>query len=308
MSSTSRWTDGPRVMRAFELGYEARRTPLELDRALAAANAGTPVVLERALAEVGFLDVVTEMYLEEIGALTTPTIAQELRTKGLQRLHDVLAPEQVVAMIALLDDRARDLSVPIARAFVRSTSSARPHYFICARTWIRALVPYREVAGDAAILALGHMNGHLLPVDPHRDFSLSHPRGSVVFWSAVGPVSEGNTIALFEGCKSEPGRAITPSLAAGDVLMFNADTLHASVRNETDETRISIGNRVKLGWRLSFGPGTHWRPWHDASMVDTPLRAFATLQSRATPAALRRWSWRRQWTGSQREGQTASRV
>ncbi len=99
--------------------------------------------------------------------------------------------------------------------------------------------------------------------------------------------------------------ALTPSLAPGDSLVFNSDLLHESVRNETDETRVSIGTRVALGRRLRFGPGTHWRPWYDPALLDTPFTRFATLQSRLTPAALRRWRWQRN-AAKERASSTAS--
>jgi hypothetical protein len=287
-------------MHAFELDHDGNRRSIETAHAVAAARSGGIVVVERALAELGYLTRFTDLYLDEIGAMTSPQVARSLRERGLERLHDVLEPDDVAVLIGRLDKRAAAFALPLARALVESGSAPpRPHYFICRRTWIRAVVPYRLVE-NSPLLETGHLSGHLLPTEPHRDVSLTHPRNTLSLWSAVGPVREGNTVAVFEGSETAPGRAVIPPLAPGDVLVFNGDSLHATVRNDTDETRVSIGTRVVLGRRLRFGPGDHWRPWCDASLVDTPFAPFASLQSRLNIAALRRWRARREWRKRER--------
>jgi hypothetical protein len=268
---------------------------------MATARAGTPVLLDRALSELGYLRPIADLYLDEIEAMTSASAAQTLRSEGLERMHDVLEPEQVAELIPRLHARSVELAEPIVRAFVEATTSPpRPHYFVCRRTWIRATVPYRLVEDRPEILQTGHLFGHLLPTQRHRDIDVTLPHGSLSIWSAVGPVCEENSISVFEGSEAFPGRSITPALAPGDVMIFNGDLLHASVRNETDETRVAVGHRVLVGRRLQFGTGTHWRPWYDAAMLGTPLAPFASLQSRLSRAALRRWRWKRRWTKQQR--------
>src|SRR3989440_2369169 len=289
-------------MRAFELGHDGTRRSIESELAVGAAEAGAVVVLEAAFAESGYLTRFTDLYLDEIGAMTSPAIAGTLRTRGLEHLHDLLEPDDVAELIARLDKRAASFALPVARALVEAASPFPPtHYFICGRTWIRAVIPYQLVENVPHILEMGHLFGHLLPTAPHRDVWVTHPRNTLSLWCAVGPVREGNTLKLFEGSETEPGRAITPSLAPGDVLVFNGDTLHGSVHNDTSETRVSIGTRIVRGRRLRFGPGPHWRPWYDASLVDTPLAPLATGQSRLRPAALRRWRARREWRKQDRK-------
>jgi hypothetical protein len=288
-------------VRAFELDYDGTRRPIESEHVVVATEAGAVVVLEGALAEAGYLTRFTDLYLDEIGAMTSPTVAGVLRTRGLEHLHEVLDANDIVALIERLDKRAASLAIPVSRALVAAASSPpRPHIFICGRTWIRAVVPYRLVEHSPDILHTGHLFGHLLPTEPHRDYSVSHPRNTLSLWSAVGPVRERNTLKLFEGSETAPGRTITPSLAPGDVLVFNGDRLHATVRNDTDETRVVVGHRILLGRRLRFGPGAHWRPWYDDSLLDTPLAPLATLQSRLSRAALRRWRARRAWRKQER--------
>jgi hypothetical protein len=294
-------------VRAFAVDFDGSRRALPTEHAMPAARAGTPVLLEGALSELGYLTQIADLYLDEIEAMASASAVRTLRSEGLERMHDVLEPEQVAELIPRLHARSVELAEPIVRSFVEATTSApHPHYFVCRRTWIRATVPYRLVETHPEILQTGHLFGHLLPTERHRDIDVTLPRDSLSIWSAVGPVCEGNSISVFEGSQASPGRSITPSLAPGDTMMFNGDLLHASVRNETDETRVAVGHRVLLGRRLQFGTGTHWRPWYDAAMLDTPLAPFASLQSRLSRAALRRWRWKRKWTKQQRASAPAT--
>jgi hypothetical protein len=288
-------------VRAFMVDFDGSHQAIPAEHALQTARGGTPVLLPGALADLGYLGTVTELYFDEIEAMTSPRVAQRLRAAGLQRMHDVLEPGQVAELIPRLHARSVELAAPVVRSFVEATTQVpRPHYFVVRRTWIRATVPYRLVETRPDILATGHLFGHLLPTERHRDVDVTLPHNTLSIWSAVGPVCAGNSISVFEGSEAFPGRAITPALEPGDTMIFNGDLLHATVRNETDETRVAVGHRVVLGRRLRFGPGTHWRPWYDAAMLDTPLAPIATLQSRLSRAALRRWRWKRKWTKQQR--------
>lgn len=291
------------VLRTFECDFDGSRRPLEPAHALDAAARGVLVLLERRLEQVGYLDRFTELFLEEIAGVTTPAVADAVREAGLTRMHDHLNPDQVVALLARLDRRAAPLAVPFSQAIVRSiTGTAAGPYFICSRMWVRAQIPYRLLEARSDILEATHLMGHLVPATPHRDFWLTHPRGTMSIWAAVGPVRERNTMMFFEG--EEGGRTLTPGLDPGDVLVFNADRLHASVRNVTDETRVAVTSRIVPGRRLRYGPGTHWRPYYDARLLGTPFAPIATLQSRLSLAALRRWWWRRKWRQSGTSGPT----
>jgi hypothetical protein len=285
-------------MRAFELLQDGTRRVIETDRALEAADAGVVVLLEGGLKEVGQLDVLTALFADEVPA---PPVA-------LERLHNVLDPDEVAALLSRLDARATPLAIPLSRAIVSlTTPTKRPAYFICSRMWVRAQVPYRLLEERPHLLAADHLVGHLVPVTPHRDSSLTHPRGTVSIWGAVGPVREGNTVALFDLADADgEGPALTPALSPGDVLLFSADRPHASVRNVTDETRVAITTRVVPGRHLRYGAGTHWRPFYDARLLDTPFEPLATLQSRMTLAALRRWRWRRTWAKEQRRAKVGA--
>jgi hypothetical protein len=284
-------------MQAYALRDHDTREPIEPRSSLRAACTGTPVILEGALGSFGLLSAITDLFVDDVATHLSRDQAAYLRDQGLHRMHDVVEAPRVADLLMRLDRRMASFAVPLGRAVVQATSADCPHYFICARTWVRVQIPLRLVEPHANLMAAGHLEGHLRPVASHRDYVFTHPRHALSIWCAVGPVSAGNTIALQCDDGREP---ITPALAPGDLLMFDADHLHASVPNRTDETRVAIGVRIKIGRWLQYGPGTHWRPWYDESLLDTPLAPLATLQSRLTPAALRRWRWRRRWNREQR--------
>jgi hypothetical protein len=294
---------------AYSIDAHNARVEIATADALEHATRGEIVVVPGLLADVGFHSIVTELFLSEIAALTVPSVADELRRVGLARLHDHLDPPVVATLLGRLDRRAAELAVPIATALVSAmTSEPRPSYFICSRVWIRAQVPYGRLADYPELLAAPHLAGHLRPTLPHRDVSLTHPRGSISIWSAIGPVRTENTIALFptyerpsrtlpddELWRRPPHPLLTPELDPGDVLLFDADRLHASVPNQTDETRVAIGSRVLVGRRLRYGPGPHWRAFYDSRFLGTRLERFATVRSTLTVAAWRRRRAARRW-------------
>ena len=296
-----------RGVRAFTLQGDDVRTEVAVPDTMGLAREGAVVHVERALTEPGVLSELENLYFEGIAAVASPAAVDKLRRDGLQRMHDVLEPREIAALLPVLDHRAKPFAVPVARRLVSLCSNDARDYFICARTWVRAQVPYRLVAEDDTLLSQSHLLGHLVPTTPHRDVELTHPRGTLSMWMAVGPIESGNTIELFDvdrpplraSLDHSDARTVRPALAPGDMLVFDADRLHATVPNTTDETRVSVGLRVVFGRALHYGPGTHWRPFHDARLVGTRLESLSTLQSRCTAAAVRRWWWRRAWNREQ---------
>lgn len=303
---------------AYTIDGQGQREPIEIHGALQRAVLGDIVVLPNALNDAGYLSIVTELFLDEVSRLTSRSVALAVRSAGLAHLHEHLDPREIATLLTRLDRRSSDIAVPLARALVGATTTEpRAPFFICSRVWVRAQVPYRLVEDCPELLAAEHLVGHLLPAGLHRDFWLTHPRGTLSMWAAVGPVRAGNTVALFPGhgppargdsagdrspVRSHllPTSTVAPQLDPGDVLVFNADRLHASVINETDETRIAITTRVVMGRRLRYGPGSHWRAYYDNRLLGTPLERLATVQSALTTAALRRWRAQRRWARTQR--------
>src|SRR6185503_4369722 len=103
-------------MRAFELHRDGSRRSIDPRGGLDAARSGLPVLLEGALTEFGLLPGGVDVFLDEVSRLTSRDRVEQLRTRGLERLHDVLDPTGVVDLLGRLHRRMAKLSVPIARA------------------------------------------------------------------------------------------------------------------------------------------------------------------------------------------------
>lgn len=283
-------------MRVFELRDGGSRHEIPARDGLAAARAGTPVILERGLIEFGLHAKLVDAFLDQVSSLASPAAAAHLKAAGLHRLHEVLEAPHVAQMLGRLDRQLASTAIPLARSVIRSVCDRPPHYFVCARLFVRAQIPLDLLTPHTALMEAGHLEGHLRPIKAHRDVDLTHPRHSLSIWCAVGPVCPGNSVAVYVNGGKTP---VAPALDPGDILLFDADHPHASVPNHTGDTRVGVGGRVKVGRWLQYGPGTHWRPWYDASLLETPFEPVASLQSRLTLAALRRWRWRRQWKRQQ---------
>jgi hypothetical protein len=281
---------------ARALGFDRSSTVVPVDRALTHAATGTPVVVDRLLGDTGYLDPLVRLYEASVAAVAGAEAAARVRARGLERIHEVCPPDQLAAILVDLDQRVRPCTFPLTRVMVeRIAPGIGNRYYVANRVSVRAMVPDRLLESHPELVAAGHFAGHLHAAGRHVDTDLTHPYGCVVVWCAVGPARAGNTVALY-GRGAVP---LTPELDPGDALVFLADDPHASVVNDTDETRVSISVRVVPGRRLRYGSGHHWRPYSDMRLVDTRLAPFATVRSRCTRAAWRRWRWRRRWEAEQ---------
>ena len=181
----------------------------------------------------------------------------------------------------------------------QATAPAIGHrYFVGQRVFVRAQVPFPMLSEYPELVTAPHLVGHLRPADRHRDRDLTHPVGAVSMWAALGPVQPGNSIQVW---LDDDSPAVVPTFAPGDVFVFQSDCWHASVENHTAETRVSVGVRVLASTHLRYGAGDYWRPYADARLLAHPSVApLATLRSRCTAAAIRRWRFRRRWEREQR--------
>jgi hypothetical protein len=268
-------------------------TSVPIERALLAARDGAAVVVSRAVDRIGVRDEIESLYLSAIEAMASPAAAAAVQDRGLEHIHEVCDPPRIAMIIDHLHRSGASFAVPFARAIVELTAPAVGNrYFVCARFSARIMIPAALLDAHPDLQSAGHLAGHLRPASPHRDVDLTHPREALTMWAAVGPVRAENSLALFDDHGNEP---LTPDLDPGDLLLFRSDHLHGSVTNTGLETRVAVTGRVVLGRRLRYGPGVYWRPYLDARLVDTPLAPLASVQSRCTPAAFRRWRWRREW-------------
>ena len=291
-------------MRAYALapgdpGVGSLRTEIPLDRALETARDTTPTLVTGALQDLGWFDRVTDMFLGGIATLATPDAAHDLRARGLQHLHEHLAPDAVARLIADLDGRLLRFANPLAVDIVTATAPGLGHrYYIGQRVFVRAQVPY-PMLGRVPRPRHGRPPRRSPPADRAAPRPRPHPSRRIGL--AVGRARPRDRRQQHrDRRRRRRARRSSPTFAPGDLCLFQSDSLHGSVENHTNETRVSVGVRVLASTHLRYGAGNHWRPYADARLLHSPFASLATVRSRCTPAAFRRWRFRRRWERAQR--------
>jgi hypothetical protein len=256
------------------------------------AQSGTPVLIAGLLRTTGVLDAVLEHLATATADVAGPAAAERLRVEGVEQLHDVCTAEQLRALIDLLDDRLRRIRVgfPLEHALVSVTAPELGNrYFASERVLIRPQVPQSRSASGPTSRADERFVGRTEPLVPHRDTDYTNPRWCVSYWAALGRVRRENSLALYLD-EREGAEPVIPEIEPGDVLVFAARALHATVPNSTDETRAVVSFRVSPGRFLRYSRnGTNFHPYSDARIAGTKFAPAATLQSYVTAAAWRSW-------------------
>jgi hypothetical protein len=288
----------PAAVTAASIGGPGAGVAVEASGALARARTGD-VVLARGLgAATGVQAIVRAAILDAAARATSRATADQVSDAGIEHMHRYLDPHELRDTFRGAEATLKPRVVELAGRLlaVAAVPAPRPLY-VCSRVWVRLHAPLAAFEAAPDVLELPYAVGALAPAPPHRDATLTHPRSTISLWLAIGPVRAGNSMRVWpDGSYGDvwsvpdgldPDAAVTPELEAGDLLLFDADHLHATVPNRTDATRVVITIRVVAG-RLRYGPGRHWRPYYNLRFVGTPLEGVATLRSRLTLAHFRR--------------------
>jgi hypothetical protein len=271
---------------------DGQRRPIAVGDTWASAQAGTPVLVPRLLRSTGVLDAVLDHIATATADVAGPAAAERLRAEGIEQLHDVCKAEQLRSMIDLVDARLRRIRVgfPLEQTLVSVTAPELGNrYFASERVLIRTQVPQPGGAPAPTSRSGERFVGRTEPLVPHRDTDYTNPRWCVSYWAALGRVRAANSLALYLD-EREGAEPVIPELDPGDVLVFAARALHATIPNTTNETRAVVSFRVAPGRFLRYSRnGTNFHPYADARIAGTKLAPAATLQSYVTAAAWRSW-------------------
>jgi hypothetical protein len=286
------------ALTAASIGGPGAGEAMEASAALARARAGD-VVLARGLgAATGVHAIVRAAILDAAARATSRATADQVSDAGVEHIHRYLDPHQLRDTFRAAEATLKPRVVELADRLLAVAAVPAPRrLYVCSRVWVRLHAPLPALERAPDVLNLPYAIGALAPAPPHRDAILTHPRSTISLWLAIGPVRANNSMRVWPDDPDgdvrsvpdelDPETAVTPELEAGDLLLFDADHLHATVPNHTDATRVVITIRVVAG-RLRYGPGRHWRPYYNLRFVGTPLERAATLRSRLTIAHLRR--------------------
>jgi hypothetical protein len=283
---------------AASIGGPGAGLALEPSEALARARDGDIVLVRGAGAASGVQPIARAAILDAIAQATSSVTAAKVSDAGVEHAHRYLDPHELHDTYRAAEAILKPLVIALAGRLLAVAAVPTPRQlYVCSRVWARLHAPLSALEATPELLARPYVVGAIAPAPPHRDATLTHPRSTISLWLAVGPVRAGNSIRVWPDDPKGDGRpvsdgfdeesAVTPELQSGDLLLFDADQLHATVPNHTDETRVAITIRVVAG-RLRFGPWPHWRPYYDLRLVGTPFEGLATLRSRVTLAHLRR--------------------
>ncbi|MEW2575428.1 phytanoyl-CoA dioxygenase family protein [Streptomyces syringium] len=243
--------------------------------------------------------------LEEIRCETGRAVARTLPGPAaarvgdsLERLHLHADTEQITAIRTDLETRLRPLAEAVLRDVALALEPQGARLYLGGHLGIRVMPPQRSLAGGAP----SGLEGFLTPRDAHVDSWFNTAVNSVNLWMAVGPVRRGNGLVFYPDAYHRrprhdgrhtlvPGQHTGPpmdiELAAGDILFFAGDHLHASQPNTTDETRFVITKRLCLGPPRYARHATGWVPYEDPRLLGGPLEPLAALRSRLTAGGVR---------------------
>jgi nitrite reductase/ring-hydroxylating ferredoxin subunit len=224
---------------------------------------GEYFLIRGALQHVGLFESIGEASLRAIRAQLGEAVANQVRTRGFERIHEFVSPADIPRMTdAVYQEVVKRAPAWLRRAVPALFGSDVPFYFERFPN-VRFHIPYDLAAAHRRAyenFGVTYGEGKITAHGPHRDSWLQCPTNAINVWVAVGPVDEGNGMVVFPEPYTEvighdggyvrqdarPGRPTRVSMQAGDALVFHGDQLHASVLNYTNLTRFAISFRLTM--------------------------------------------------------------
>lgn len=255
---------------------------------------GRIVVIKAGLQRLGLLSVVRGRMTEALGAIAGRECAAAVEALGFEQLHTVLAEDDYPRLVSRAGDLfSRDIADTLGHLTPGVAPADAPVHFQ-RRIYLRVRPP----GSNRDDRFLDHP-GTLLDLAAHRDTWYGHPTNMVNLWAAVGRIGEANGVAFYPdawGCavphrgirispQAELGRPLRCALDPGDILVFGSQHLHASVPNESAETRVAVSARFTLGLpRYDHRNG--WIPYEDRLRLHSKHAWLRSYRSRMTRAFL----------------------
>lgn len=268
---------------------------------VARVMAGELFVLRRCMQRIGLLEELRAASLEGVRRVAGAEVTAKVDAEGFDQIHRHVGLEEIAA----ITDEIYRVTAPhahrwVARIMPDVLGVPHPYYFE-RRPNIRFVVPYDRMMEDAAFLARftkRHGRGKITLHPPHRDSWVDCPANTINVWIAVGPVPEGNGITIFPDAftrdlahlpsgglaqHEHPGVPVNFDLAAGDVILFQGDHLHASVLNRTSATRHAVSFRVVVEKPRYLDK--HYHHYAYSFLAGGPLDPLAEVPANLT------WGW-----------------
>lgn len=261
---------------------------------------GEAFVARRELQNFGLMNMLLEASLAGISKSVGPAIAKRVRDIGFERIHEVVAPTDILKITDAVYEEMRLVAPHFLKKYVAAAfPGAGPLYYEQYPN-VRFHIPYDLTASHRKRFEGFRGEGKVAAHGPHRDSWLSCPNNGINVWIAMGRVQHGNGLTIFtedndRNLSHQPSgdiadcewlrKPVTFELAPGDAIIFHTDMLHGSELNRTNETRFVIS------FRLTFGkprfPNSHVQEYVYAKWIGGPLENFALLPSKLQASYVR---------------------
>lgn len=253
-------------------------TPVGPERLGPGLRQGENFVVRGCLQAIGALAPLRAMILDTVEEIAGPLARRKAETLGLNRLHDFVTIEHLMAMNPMMKQRARRLAAGIVADLAALLPGLGPDVHFEDTPNVRIFIPHDVGVEHAAALQAytkrRGSGGELTLHPPHQDSRHFHPIGAINVWCAIDRVLEANGMSVFPEFYGQhlpcteadggvlPGQYLGPpvtmALDPGDAWIFETVQLHGSTINQTDDTRFVISFRV-----TPEAPRYRSRPWYN---------------------------------------------
>lgn len=268
---------------------------------------GEVLVVRNCLQSIGSLDALQAASLTGIAGAVGEDVAAAVKRMGFQHFHQAIDVDDLDPIMKSLYAHYLPLTGDLARNVVHGALGVGSAFYYEETVNVRFQVPYDFAARHKARKVLSeNWSGKVVPHCPHHDSWYECPANAFNVWMAIGPVLEGNGLAIFtdvfgkrlphtDNGRMPPnqyfGRPLTVALNAGDALVFHGEHLHSSEINITAETRHVVSLRLTLDEPRFYAPSS-------ARFVYSPPPASASGEASGVSEA--------PWSESGRSGRGAA--
>lgn len=264
---------------AKRLELDGSVTPVGIDRVGAEVLTGGLFIVADCLGPSGYLATILRVSHDVIREEAGKAEAEAVERRGFTAIHEILSA-QALMRVADRIQRRLERDVPaMLRALVPGVLGHSGSFFYELHPNVRFHVPFdawRPHQAEYEEYARAHGEGKVSPHDPHRDAWYRCPQNAINLWGAIGPVSRGNGMSIYPDVyrrqiqrnekggvvhAQQLGRRVNFELAAGDVLVFHGNHLHASELNRTADTRYVVSFRLTLTRPRVGVPSNHHYLW-----------------------------------------------
>ena len=175
-------------------------------------------------------------------------------------IHNLKSIEDIV-------NNALEVRVSMPALVIQSSIMQRilaPHtntHFLELQPNLRLHLPYAKIKSHETYIESRMGRGKLNPHGQHKDSWRYHPKNTINVWLALSKVNDKNGLAILPqtaeyhpkfnaveqeiapGVKTYPSQQYVPEMEPGDALIFQAELLHGSIINMTQQTRVALSMR-----------------------------------------------------------------